>query len=268
MRVSHLAIGGVVLVLIGAPILIFLGLLAIPSFEIPFLGWKTPSLNQRAINEQIDAGLATAAGFTPAKNPTEAMDKFKEAIHARKYKFAAIYCTKSYAEMLERSHDNAVELGTLLDKIRNWGDNKKILSDKTKIALHSIDPFPTNFKSGTPPKQDGDKAYATYEWEKVKLENPGSHILEEVKQMDVRMFQNVLSSKAFNGKIEIVKVGEDWKLNIPVTPVWEAEVAHFNEQCKTYVTGLNGFWTDINREVYDSKGKFESEFLGKLRAAK
>ena len=268
MRLSHLAAGGCLLVVVGAPILIFAGVLAIPSFEIPGLGWKTPSLRQSDMKEGTEKVRATAAGFIPAKNATEAMDKFKEAIHRRDYKFGSIYTTKEYADQLNRAHDSAVELTNMLDKIRNWGDNKKILSDKTKIGLHAIDPFPTNFKGGIPPKTDGDKATATYEWEKVKLENPGSNIFEEMKGMDPRMFQNVLSSRAFNGQIELVKEGEAWKLKVPMTPAWEGEITHFIEHSKTYVTGLEGFWADINREQFDSKAKFESELLGKFRAAK
>lgn len=267
MRVSHLCIGLIIVVLIGAPILIFFGLVAIPSFDL--FGWKTPGLNKKNLGEAVDASMATAAGFTPAKNPTEAMDKFREAIKSRKYKFAAIYCTKDYAEMLKRSHNSASELGGMIDKIHNWGDNKKILSDKTKLVLYTIDPFPQNFESGPPPKLEGDdKAYAAYKWEPLKLENLGTNLVEEMKSMDPRMFQNVLSFRVFNGKIELVKVGEDWKLNIPINPAWTTEVAHYNEHSKTYVTGLEGFWADINRMQFDSKGAFEGAVLEKLRAAK
>ncbi len=265
-RVSHLLIVGVILVIIATPILIFLGMLAIPSFDL--FGWKTPDLNQQTLNKGLDTGLAAAAGFNPAKSPTEAMDKFREAIKGRKYKFAAIYVSKEYADQLNRSHDNAAEFGALVDKIRNWGDNKGILSDKAKIALFSIDPFPSNFKAGPAPKQEGDKAYGNFVWEKIKLENPNANILEDVKSMDPRMFQNILSYQAFNGKLEFVKTGEEWKINVPMTPAWETEIGNFNDKTKTYVTALSAFWNDVNRERFESKAKFESELFSQLRASK
>lgn len=266
-RVSHLLIVGVILVIIATPILIFVGWLAIPSFDL--FGWKTPDLNQQTMNKGIDTGLAAAAGFNPAKSPTEAMDKFREAIKGRKYKFAALYVNKEYAEQLNRSHDNAAEFGGLVDKIRNWGDNHGILSDKAKIALFQIDPFPTTFKAGPAPKQDGDKAYGNYLWELPKLDNPNTNILEDVRtSMDPRMFMTVLSPPVFKGKLEFVKSGEEWKLNVPMTPAWETEIGYFNDKTKTYVTALNGFWSDINRNQFESKAKFESELFAKLRESK
>ena len=266
MRVSHLLILVVILAVIATPFLVCFGFLVIPSVDL--FGWKTPELNKKTMEEGIDKGLATAAGYTPAKSPQEAMDQFRKAIQERKYKFAAIYVTKPYGEQLERAHDSAKELGEKIDRIRNFGDNKKILSDKVKLALYRIDPFPTNFKSGAAPKQEGDKATGKYVWELQKLENPGANIFEDVQSMDAQMFKNVLRGTFFLGQLNLVKVGDDWKIDVPMNPVWEADISHFVEHSKTHVTGLDGFVNDMTREQFDSKAKFESELFAKFRNAK
>jgi hypothetical protein len=197
------------------------------------------------------------------------MDKFREAIRARKYKFAAVYVTKDYADELERVNTNAAELGEVIDKIRNWGDNKGILSDKSKIALYQVDPFPPTFKVGAAPKIEGNKAYSFYIWEVPKLDNPATNILLDVKStMDYKMFVHILSRPAFGPKTELIKEGEEWKINIPMTPEWQAEIGYFNDHAKTYSTALTSFWNDINRDRFESKAKFESELFSQLRASK
>jgi hypothetical protein len=95
MKVTHVLIGLVVVGAIAVVVLAFSGYVAIGF------------LNKKDLNKLVDQGAATVSGYTPAKTPTEAMDKFREAILARKYKFAASYCTKPYAEQLERAHEGA-----------------------------------------------------------------------------------------------------------------------------------------------------------------
>ena len=249
-------------------ILILLVLVGIVGFLVlTFGGWMAVGWFRK---ETFDQGIAAAKGFTPAKTPTEAMDKFKDAIHARDYKSASYYCTKSYAEILKKSHDNASEQGNTIDKIQNWGKNQGLMTDKLRVTLYAFDPFPKNFKSGPAPKQDGDsKATGVYLWEPAyTLDNPAAPVLLDTKQYDARMFQNILCLKMFAIPIKLVKEGEDWKLDIPVTPAWEVEVAYFNDRCKTYQTGMNGMWKDLNNERYDTKARFEQDVIGKLAAAK
>src|SRR5262249_26476013 len=170
------------------------------------------------------------------------MDNFREAIHNRDYKSASYYCTKNYADMLRKSHDNAADLGNTIDRIRDWGTSKGLMTDKLRVTLYALDPFPKNFKSGPAPKQEGEnKAYGNYGWEVgYTLENPIVKNLEDMKLLDPRMFRNVLCVQAFAGKIQLVKAGEDWKIDVTTTPLWETEVSYFNDRCKTYQTGMHG----------------------------
>ena len=117
--------------------------------------------------QTTDDFLASAMGFPPAKTPAEALDKFREAIQARKYTTAARYVTKPYKELLERANPGATEMGSVLDKIYGYAKDNGYVTDKLTFAMYQIDPFPRNFKSGKPPEVKGDKAYGQYQWEDV-----------------------------------------------------------------------------------------------------
>jgi hypothetical protein len=165
-KVSHLLIGLVLLAAVGGCVLVFVGVLTIPALDI--FGFKTPEIGKRDVNKVVDQGAQTVSGYTPAKTPMEAMDKFRDAIQARKYKFAASYCTKPYAEQLERVADGAAQLGEEIDRIEKYADNKGIKSEKLGYLLHQLDPFPKNFKTGPAPVEDAKdktKAYGTYIFE-------------------------------------------------------------------------------------------------------
>lgn len=253
-RVSHLIIVVILLVIVLVPILIFFRV--IPGFWI-------------FTRESMDKGLAGAQGYTAASTPGEAMDKFREAIHARKYDIAAYYTTKAYGDNLKKTHEKANKLGGLIDKIRNWADNKSLMTDKLKVTLFALDPFPTNFKAGDAPKMDGEKkAYAAYKVETPYTLRSPFNFNEELKNLDHLMFKNVLSFTAASGKLTLVKEGDEWKRDIPVTPAWEAVVNHFNERAGAYNTALDVLWSNLNNERLDTGAALENDVITKLRTIK
>lgn len=253
-RLLHVMVVGIILVIVAVPILIFAGVIG----GFWFL-----------TKENMERGIASGKGYTPAKTPTEAMDKFREAIHARDYKSASYFTTKHYAELLSKSHANASELGNLVDKIRNWGEKKGLLTDKLKYTLFWIDPFPKNFKSAEAPKQDGDKkAVGAYKWENPFEIRGTGFSFQDSKEYDGRMYTNILRVNAFQPGINLVKEDDEWKLNIITTPQWEAEVSHFNERARTYITGLEALLSDLNRERISTSNGLENEVMAALRAAK
>jgi hypothetical protein len=254
-KLTHFLILAVVVGAVAVVVLAFAGILGI--------GW----LNQKNLKGLVDQGANIATGYTAAKTPTEAMDKFREAILARKYKTAATYCTKPYAEQLERAHDRAVELTEEIDRIERYADNKGIKTEKLGFFLLRLDPFPKNFKTETAPVEDAKdktKAYGAYVFEVSTLKT----LPTELKDMDVTMFVNVLRPPAILGKIDLVKEGDDWKLNITPDAEFPARVANFKDKAKTYHTGLHSLADDLSRERYDTKAGLEADVLAKLRAAK
>lgn len=258
MKVTHVLIVLVLVAGVAVVVLAFSGYIAI--------GW----FNQQNLKKMVDQGANMAAGYTPAKTPMEAMDKFREAIQARKYKTAASYCTKAYGEQLERAHDGASQLGEEIDRIERYADNKGIKSEKTAFFLRRLDPFPKNFETGPAPKEDEkdkNKAYGTYIVKGTEIQA----IPSELKEMDNKMFLCVLRPTVLpDGKInvELVKEGEEWKLNIPSTDAFEKNVGYFKDQWRTYHTGLHAIAEDLPRETYTTKTGLEGEVVGKLRSAK
>jgi hypothetical protein len=254
-RVSRLIL---FLVLIGGGVLVFIffgGAIAYWAYE----AWSV------------------ARGYTSAKSPAEAMDKFRTAIQSRQYKDAARYTTKPYGEMLTRGHASAAELAGDIDTIHKFGENHGILSDKVKLALLRLDPFPKNFKVGPAPeeKKDG-KAYGTFEWEPIVLSMPGNQaaIETELLQLDPAMYINILTPKGFfvQGKgirnVQLVKEGEEWKIDVAVDDKWDAASRVYIDKHKTYHTGLAAFTFNMSRERYADKQIFENGIWDRLREAR
>jgi hypothetical protein len=266
-RVIHVVIVLFLVVLIGTPIAIFVGWLTIPSFNV--FGFKTPEVSQKKIGEVVEETVDTAKGFTPAQTPTEAMDKFREAIQARNYRAAKKYVTAKYGDLLERAHPAARELGGDIDKISLFAKNNSLESEKLKYFLYALDPFPKNFSAGKPPIKKGDKTFGHFEWTL-----PGSKLtvkdkLTEVEQFEKQMYQNVLGPEVvFWNPIELLKEGDEWKLHIPTNDVWEKAVTFFIEHEKAHHNGLDSFATEMSRLRTDNASAFEAEVFTKLRNAK
>ncbi len=256
MRVSSVII---VLVLVGA----------VGFLVLTFGGWMAVGWFRK---ETFDKGLAVAQGYTKATTPAEAMDLFRSAIQARNYESASYYCTKDYSEYLKRTHTAAKDLGRELDRIRTFGKEKAILTDKVQIVLHRLDPFPLNFKVGPVPKEDAKgKTVGSFEWQALVLKNPGMvnqiQLQSDVKDFDWTMFENVLGPPMMFGKVELVKEDDSWKLHIPTNQVWDRGINNFLAKSKTYHTGLGQFAGNMSAERYADPPMFEAEIFSKLRSA-
>jgi hypothetical protein len=217
--------------------------------------------------ETTDYYVSSMMGFPPAKTPAEAMDKFRDAIQARKYTTAARYCTKPYKELLERAEPGATQIGSVLDKIYGYAKDNGYVTDKLTFAVYQLDPFPRNFTSGKAPEVKGDKAYGRYQWEPV-VKNTAVYTDPEWKSMDAKMWNVYAPLLVFNNPIELVKEGEEWKLNIPTNPLWETNVGYFNDNYKRYYNGLNSFRGDMLNNRYPAAKDFEEEVLKSIKNAK
>jgi hypothetical protein len=87
-----------------------------------------------------------ASGFTPAKTPNECLDKFKAAIEKRDYETAALYTTGEYTEFLIKTAKGAQTLGKSIDSLVYNLDKYGVRSDKAKLVLHRLEPFPRSYK--------------------------------------------------------------------------------------------------------------------------
>jgi hypothetical protein len=227
-----------------------------------FRGW---------VFDRLDASHQYSAGFKPATTPTEAMEKFREAIQQRRYKWAATYVTKDYADILTKTNEPAKAMGELIDHVANYMNDKGLRRDKTILLLHHLDAFPTNFKVYAAPKQTGDRAIGFFVWEPLSMNNPLNPGLtqSDVNGLDPRMLTRVLVpvNLISPGGVELVKEGDAWKINPVITPAHVDTVRWYHDHWKTYHTTLNDFRTYMTNGRYDSPQAFETEVVDAIRKA-
>lgn len=187
-------------------------------------------------------GIAT--GYGPAKTPEEAIEKFKKAVRARDYPQAVKYVGGTYGEQLQRGAEAAKELGKAIDALGAAADKRGIkLTDKVKVLLVSIEPFPTSFDSSPPQKHGEEHATAT-------LSQPG--------------FWKVT--------VELKPEGQgderSWKIFIPSSPwVVRGQVNHLLDKHKDYARALEKITDRLKDKSITTKDELETELRSELEAA-
>jgi hypothetical protein len=220
---------------------------------------------------RVDSFNQWRSGFGPAQTPTEAIEKFRDAIQKRKYVWAANYCTADYAEMLRKSDTAAARLGGVVDKIRTYMQNNKLQTDQSLALLAALDPFPANFKVSGVVKTIGDKdATGLFVWEPLPYQNANFSVRDVPAQIDVRMFDtNLVASALFSSSgFRLVKDGDAWKINVTPTAGDVEKNRYLLDHWQTYESELGTFRTYMTNGRYDSARAFETEMLDSLKKAK
>jgi hypothetical protein len=216
-----------------------------------------------------DGFLAWKDGFTPATTPEQAMEKFRDAIQRRKYRWAAKYCTNDYAELLVKSDAAAVRMGDLIDRIRDFMFNNKLQTDQSVLLLSSLDPFPSHFKvKGTVHAVSDREATGTFEWLPLQLSGAIAVLTPAAQSaMDPKMYQNLTPHRAFAYNVKMVKEGEAWKLSIDTTDAMRDSARDFLDRSPAYESELRTFRTYMMNGRYDSGKAFEGELVDALKKA-
>lgn len=218
-----------------------------------------------------DGFLAWKGGFTPATTPEEAMEKFREAIQQRKYRWAAKYCTKDYAEILVKSDGAAARMGDLIDKIRDYMLSKNLQTDQAQLLLYYLDPFPSNFKVKGAVRAVNDKeAIGAFELEPLQQLSGANFTLSPTTQaaIETKMYGNNLTPRQiFAGGVKVVKEGDQWKLNIDTSDAMRDSARYFLDRSPAYESELKTFRTYMMNGRYDSGKAFEGELVDALKKA-
>jgi hypothetical protein len=211
-------------------------------------------------------------GYGPAATPTDAVDKFMKCVKGRDLKTAATFCTGDYAEHLKRGAAAAKELGTVIDGISEYMKNKGLATDKSITFLHFLDPFPTNIKMGSAPKEkDAASALAYFQMENIwPGQQIASDVVGELKSVDRGMYSRVLMPVNFLDPrgVDMVKEGDAWKLKFPLPAIQVQALDYFLNNYKSYVTGLTVFRRDVTNDRFPGKSDFEQELMSVLHKAK
>ncbi len=97
-----------------------------------------PSVRPGFVQKWFEA----AKGFTPAKSPEDALEKFKLAIEKGDYEAAKLYLTGPYAEYFDKGRADALELRNAIVDLRAVAKDFGVQSDEVDLMLYWLDPFP------------------------------------------------------------------------------------------------------------------------------
>jgi hypothetical protein len=224
-----LLIGGVLLILIAAGTFFFF-----PSLRPEFVeGW-----------------FRSARGFGPAKTPSEAVDKFKDAIKQRDYRTAATYCTREYAEQMVKAAKGAKNVGDEIDNITSVVENTSTkLDDNSKYALSMLEPFPAlkilkvHYKEG--------ESTATAD----VTDESGRAFSGDARYETWRVDQRILRSLTWGVRspVSLKREGEGdkavWKLDLPVTSALRECVDYLKENHDSYARALRKVKNEIKNDA-------------------
>jgi hypothetical protein len=222
-------------------------------------------------------GRHTALGFTPAQSPQEAIDKFRQAMKGREYEAAALYCTGEYAAELRRAASAGEAMGEALDNLQAQMDKSGVqASDRAKVVLLLLEPFPRQTRVVKLDEQGEDKAQVTIE------EDYGT--LRPVDLGSERWAVNLLFYHALAGgptgnlalgqpmEIEIIREDaedddEAWKLNLPVTADDRRRIDELINKYNFHVKALDRIREDMRVDAV-TRFNLESRLRSELESAK
>ena len=219
---------------------------------------------------RVDGLHQWQSGFRAAQTPAEAMTKFRAAIQQRRYRWAAAYCTREYADVLVQSGPVASRLGEVIDDVQEYMKNRELQTDRASIVLNCLDPFPSNFEAyGEPQAVHATEAIGFFRWTPLPLRAGSTATTGDFANLETRMFQRaLLPPQLFSPKgVRLLRDADGWKLNIVPTPEMIAAVNMFNERAFAYSTALGTFRTYMTNGRYESPSAFEREVIDVLRQA-
>jgi hypothetical protein len=182
-----------------------------------------------------------AMGLGPAKTPTEALDKFREAIKKRDYETAAEFCDTEYREQVLKVAKGAQKLGEAIDSLVYNMDKHGVISKKAQHMLRLLEPFPKTFKVVDVKESEGGKkalAKISDDTEQFTAEtkpdptffSKNRHMIQALSPVEIGIDYDV---------IELVK--EDtgfWKIKLPVTPRLRTSVEALKDNATNYANAI------------------------------
>jgi tetratricopeptide (TPR) repeat protein len=229
----------------------------------------------------VKSWFRSAQGYTPAKTPDEAIDKFKKAIKARDYEAASLYTTAEYAEQMRKCAKAANKLGTAIDELmHNVEDVAAINTPVGKLALALLEPFPTDFKYEISKKSD-DAVLVTINLEdpkEVKTPDFKDNLDKAAGMIDPRIARVLVPRVAFPPVVPMKLEGDkekSWRIDFPVTqanpaigyPGMREQVEYLRANYGNYVRALDNLKYAIKHEAA-TKADFEMNLRRELSSAK
>ncbi len=199
-------------------------------------------IQKKTINDVKDT-IDEFSGYPDAKTAQEAVDLYAKAIKNRKYDTAAKYCTNDYGEQLRRGAIAAKELGTSIDDLRSRLNDSGVMHSEMDVVLYWIDPLPPSVKItlGKSKENEAIALIGVADIPEPKSQPTGSWNYDPL----------FLKGLYFGMPpfVKVVKQGEVWKLDFPVTPDLRIHVDRLNDRYKDYKRNLDKLSGEVKTEA-------------------
>ncbi len=215
-----------------------------------------------------------AEGFGPSTSASDALDKFKQAIEKRNYEAASLYLSGDYKEWFEKGRADAEALHKAIDDLRHAMKVQGVKSDKGLFILYMLEPFPGDFKFGTP--SAGDTTNVVLSWENAVVSHAGQTIDALPKGVDNKiwhsMLPNVVLGVTHTLSVTVTKEKDGWwRIQIPLQTSSDRRVQdtvdYLRKNGSNYKNAINSIKTDVKNEP-QTKENFESSLTTKLEQSK
>jgi hypothetical protein len=244
--------------------------------------------------KMVQSWIRSAQGFSPAKTPKEALDKFKKAIKARDYESAALFCTAEYAEQMHKCAKQARELGKSIDDLAHTiRDVAKLDTPKGMYTLALLEPFPPDFTYEiTNTNEEAHTADARITLDDAKLSKatkdsdlhiPGLRLDNRIQRTLLPRTQNIARAVYLNEvgmDVQLKAEGDKekvWKIDFPVTvafalklptgevhyPGTRDSVDFLEKKGPSYAEALDNLKASLKKDP-ETKSNFESELRREL----
>jgi hypothetical protein len=208
-----------------------------------------------------------ASGFTPAKTPTEALDKFREAIKIRDYETAAEYCTKDYREQVLKVASGAKKLGEAIDSLLYNMEKNGVVNNKTRFTLRLLEPFPKTFKVvDIKESSKGAIAQLAEDDPLPKLDQPLPQGFLSGHEL---MIGSLLpdATGVFNQVTLVKDETGHWKIDMPVTPRLRLSVDKLRDSATNYANAIYQVRDEVRNNPVTKEG-VQSELERRLNESK
>jgi hypothetical protein len=209
-----------------------------------------------------------ASGFAPAKTPTEALDKFREAVKKRDYETAAEFCDKEYKEQMMKVAAGAKKLGDSIDSLAYNMDKHGVVNPKTKLMLRLLEPFPKTFKVLDVKETEKDKKATARIGEDdpvTGLDTLPRDFFEKHRHMIGALLPGEFGTNW--EYVDLVKETNGWKIVIPVTTRLRVSVDHLKDNATNYANGIKQV-SDSVKNNPSTKEQVQSELERVLNESK
>jgi hypothetical protein len=189
-------------------------IVTIVGFAVVFVVGGYLSLFKReAMADMADS----ARGYPKAKTPQECVDLFKKAVAARRYDKAAKYCTTEYAEQMARGAVAGQAVGEAIDALALRLARDGGATGELDLVLFYHDPFPSRLTLTVKSAGESEATAALGVTEpRLQTYYPSGWAV------DVRFTKALYAYVP--GTVRLVKQGDYWKLDVPVTPEQRVQV--------------------------------------------